>query len=161
MLCKLILSMSDGTFSLKSTLNDRFWESFHAMFLFIVWPGICTADSLIRSQHATYYTTATISYVRAKTYGQAAIRHWISTRQTPVLSYRRYVNEIEERYSIHIIWVPGHSNFSGNYRAYELSKRGIIIAFTINSLAMPLKICKFITNNGRLRTRVARYRTSD
>ena len=37
--CVLILYMSRGTYNLKATLNDRFYEKLHGNFKF--WPEIC------------------------------------------------------------------------------------------------------------------------
>ena len=82
MVCVLILYISGGTYSLKSTPNDRFEKLFIAIFIysqsfcpksaerkspkkyfsyfvFDVWSSACTLVFRLISQHTTYYTTAT------------------------------------------------------------------------------------------------------
>ena len=81
MLCVLILYISDGTYSLESTSNDRFFEKLFMailftlrvfvrnllrriaeeilfVFCFDVWPGARTLAFHLISQHTTYQTTA-------------------------------------------------------------------------------------------------------
>ena len=86
MLCALILHISGGTDSLKSTTNDRFLRSFSwqfyllskflreicwetvakeifAYFRFNIWSGVWTRALLLISQYTTYCTTENRSFL--------------------------------------------------------------------------------------------------
>ena len=63
--------------------------------------------------------------------------------------YRRYLDEIAERYDIHIVWVPGHIGIPSKCRADELVRRGITIQLSdeYSYLGIPMRNCKLIINN--------------
>ena len=61
----------------------------------------------------------------------------------------RYLNEIAERYDIHIVWVPGHSGIPGNCGANELTRWGTTseLSHEFSNLGIPMWTCKLIINN--------------
>ena len=88
--CVNFLYISGGTYSLKSTPNDRFWETIHGhffiysqsfcqksaerkspkkyffVFRFDVWPGTRTLAFRLINQHTTYKATVTSSHIVCK-----------------------------------------------------------------------------------------------
>ena len=54
---------------------------------------------------------------------------------------RRYLDEIVERYVIHIVWVPGQSGIPGNCKTDELARRGmtIVLCDEFSNLGIPMK----------------------
>ena len=82
---------------------------------------------------------------------QSAIKTLSSnvTNSKTVYGCRRYINEIAERYDIHIVWVPGHSGIPGNCWADELVRRVMTIELSdeFSNLDIPMTSCKLIIDN--------------
>ena len=83
---------------------------------------------------------------------QAALKALDSsfTNSITIAEYRKSLIEMATHYSIHLIWVPGHSDIEGNCKADELARIGTTTTIEIlideNTIGIPLDTCKMCTN---------------
>ena len=80
-----------------------------------------------------------------------------------VWRFRRYLYDIAERYDIHIVRVPEHSDIPDNCRADELSRRcmNIELSDELSNLAFGDCIIKLIIDNAIVDSFTQRWAASD
>jgi len=93
----------------------------------------------------------------------------ISALKSHTLNSKTVINclgtlkELTERHSIHLMWVPGHSNIEGNCKADELARTGPVTELSpeLASLGMPISTCRLTAKEAMIRAANCAWATSE